>query len=68
MDAVVETKEERALLSHLVSSAYLCALVVLRHTVLLVNQERVEDVQVVERRSRRQHQPVLADVQNQRAR
>lgn len=47
---------------------YLSALVVLCHAVLLVDEERVEDVKVEERRPGCQHQPVFSNIQNQRAR
>lgn len=48
--------------------SYLSAVVVLGHTVLLVDEEGMEDVEVEERGPSCQHQSVFSDVQNQRAR
>ncbi len=49
------------------SVLYLSAVVVLRRALLLVYKEGMKDVEMEERRPSRQHQPVLSNVQNQRA-
>lgn len=47
---------------------YLSAVVVLCHTVVLVDEEGVEDVKMEERGPSCQHQSVLSNIQYQRAR
>lgn len=49
------------------STWYLGVAVVLGHAALLLDEEGMEDIQVVKRGPGRQHQPVLTDIQNQRA-
>lgn len=46
---------------------YLSVVVVLCHTVLLVNKEGMEDVEMEEGGPSRQHQSVLTNIKNQRA-
>lgn len=66
--ATVHRRWRQYILHMCVCVLYLSAVVVLCHTVLLVDEEGMEDVEVEERGPSSQHQSVLSDVQNQRAR